>query len=135
MIGVQEIREIDLILLAVPTYSTKNDEKCTRAEIVVVWGEGVSESLWKHHKSKEHEVLHRYMYPKKYQFVFYHGENQNWKIFFKQKSIFSIEMSFKIDFWKINFKWHFNWKKSKNMFFGNSDLFLKNIFQIWFSPW
>ena len=102
-------------------------KKCTRAEIVVVWGEGVSESLWKHHKSKEHEILHRCRYQKKSQFVFYHGENQIWKIFFKKKiwiseknilRFFSIEKSFKIDFWKLDFKWLFDWKKISKYFFG-----------------
>ena len=55
-------------------------------------------------------------------------------IFFEKNILifFSIEMSFKIDFWKIDFKWHSNWKNlkicflEKNIFFGN--------FQNHFSP-
>ena len=112
-------------------------KKCTRAEIVVVWGEGVSESLWKHHKSKEHEILHWYRYSKKIAICFLSWRKSNLKNIFQKQiwisekhifGFFSIEMSFKIDFSKIDFKWHFNWKKSQNIFFENSDFFFEKYF-------
>ena len=46
--------------------------------------------------------------------------------FFLQKQIlrfFSIEKSFKIDFWKIDFKWLFNWQKSQNLFLSKKSHF------------
>ena len=39
-------------------------------------------------------------------------------------------MSFKIDFSKIDFKWHFNWTKSQNIVFRKIRFFLENYFSI-----
>ena len=68
---------------------------------------------------------------------FFSSRKSNLKKIFKKKSdfskkhilrFFSIEMSFKIDFWKIDFKWHFNWKKSQNSFFSKIQIFFEKIF-------